>query len=58
MTSKVIEGHKRSSIFPEYKKIIQNTFIYELILIKKKIMKTFIMKTKIFNFYKYDLKVH
>ena len=34
MTSKVIEGHKRSSDFREFEKILPNTFIYESILVK------------------------
>ena len=54
MTSKVIEGHKRSSVFTG---ILHNTFISELILIKI-YMKTIIMNTQIFYFKKYDLKGH
>ena len=34
MTSKVIEGHKGSVSLREFKKILPNTCIYELILIK------------------------
>ena len=50
-----LEGHKRS--FREFKKILRNTYIYELILIKI-YMKTIFMNTKIFNFNKNDLKGH
>ena len=56
MTLKVIEGHKRSSVL-EFKKILHNTFIYELILIKN-YMKTIIMNTKILHLNNYDLKGH
>ena len=41
----------------DFKKLLPNTFIYELILIKI-YMKTIIMNTQIFNFDKYDLKGH
>ena len=57
MTSKVIEGHKISSVFLEFKKILPNTFIYESILIKI-YMNTNIMNTQIFHLKKYDLKGH
>ena len=45
MTSKVIEDHLS---FREFKKILHNTFIYELILIKI-YMKTIIMNMQIFH---------
>ena len=54
MTSKVIEGHLP---FREFEKILPNTFIYELILIKI-YMNTNIMNTQIFYLNKYDLKGH
>ena len=52
-----LKGHKGHLSFREFKKILHNTFIYELILIKI-YMKTIIMNTKIFYFNKYDLKGH
>ena len=55
MTSKVIEGHKGSVSLREFKKILPNTFIYELILLKI-YMNTNIMNTQIFHLKKYDLK--
>ena len=57
MTSKGIEVTKGHLSFREFKTILHNTFIYELILIKI-YMKTIIMNTKIFHFNKYDLKGH
>ena len=54
MTPKVIEGHKRSSVFPG---ILPNTFIYESTLIKI-YMNAKIMNTQIFHFIKYDLNGH
>jgi hypothetical protein len=57
MTSKVIEGHKGSVSLREFKKILPNTFIYELILIKI-CMYTNIMNMQIFHFNKYYLEVH
>ena len=57
MTSKVIEGHKKSSIFPELETILPNTFIYESILIKiymnTNIMNTQILKLTKGHFYVY-----
>ena len=51
--------HKKNPSFSlslrEFKKIIPNTLIYKLILIKI-YMNTNTMKTKIFQFNKYDLK--
>ena len=54
MTSEVIEGHMS---FREFKKILLNTFIYDLILMKIH-MKTIIMNMQIFQFNKFDLKGH
>ena len=57
MTSKVIEGHKRSFVFPGILGNSSNAFIYESILIKI-YMNTNIMNTQIFYSNKYDLKGH
>ena len=54
MTSKVIEGHKRSSVFWEFKKILPKTFFYESIFIKIH-MNADIMNTQIFYLIKYHL---
>ena len=57
MTSKVIEGHKRSFVLPGIYENSSNTIIYESILIKI-YMNTNIMNTQIFYLNKYNLKGH